>query len=305
MTSEDKIKKWLAGELSDAERKEFENSEEFVEINKLLKAVNNFKAPEYSIDGEYKKLSDRLSGNKKTISLYERISPLLKIAAILIAAIIIGYLSYNNFYPDSENREWIMEQAEVYLPDSSYVALNKGSRIWYSFRKWGKIRNVELRGEAFFKVKNGSHFNVKTPQGMVTVLGTEFSVKDWDNYYQVTCYSGSVRVKTSRNSFVLQPNSTFRVVNGKEDAFAISDQSGPDWLHGESSFKSVPLNFVINELERQYKVSVETRDVDLNQLFTGSFSHKNLEIALKSITLPVHLDYEINENKIVITVEGK
>ncbi|MFW5820945.1 MAG: FecR family protein, partial [Bacteroidota bacterium] len=190
MTNEDKIKKWLAGELSESERKEFESSEEFAENIRLLKAVNNFKAPEYNVDEEYKRLYNKLFNRSRTVSLYERISPVLKIAAILILALTIGYLSYNYINPSLNNQEWISEQTELYLPDSSFVVLNAGSKIRYSDRKWKKERNVELSGEAFFKVKKGSQFNVTTGQGTVTVLGTEFTVEDWDNYYQVSCYSG-------------------------------------------------------------------------------------------------------------------
>ena len=304
MIREEKIKKWLAGELSESERKEFESSAEFIEIQKIFKAVNNFKAPDYDVDEEYNRLSDKLMNQKRTISLYERISPVLKIAAILILALTVGYFSYNYIDPSQDNQQWISEQAELYLPDSSFVALNAGSKIRYSNRKWKKERNVELNGEAFFKVKKGSQFNVKTDQGTVTVLGTEFTVEDWENYYKVSCYSGSVQVISEENSIVLKPNMTYRIVDGEEETFTFSDKSQPAWLRGESSFRSVPLKFVINEMERQYAVSVETRNVNVSQLFTGSFTHEDLEVALKSITLPLDLNYEIKNSVIIITFEG-
>lgn len=305
MTNEEKIKKWLAGELSEAEKKDFEDTEEFAKISKLLKAAHHFRAPEYSMDSEYRRLSEKLFSPKTTISIYERISPFFKIAAILILALTIGYFSYTHLKPASNSQEWITGQADIYLPDSSFVSLNAGSKISYSDKQWKKARKVELTGEAFFRVKKGSQFHVKTQQGTVTALGTEFSVKDWENYFQVSCYSGSVKVSTQGKSLVLQANSGFRIVNGTEETYAFSNEPGPDWLKGESRFKSVPLKFVIHELERQYKIPVEIRNVDLNQIFTGSFTHQDIEIALKSITLPLHLHYEMNENKIVITIEGK
>lgn len=305
MTNEDKIKRWLAGELSDTERTEFEGTEEFAKIDKLMKALNNFKAPQCDVDKEYSRLSESVIRNGRTISLYKRISPVLRIAAVFLVTITMGYFLYNQLNSSSENPGWIAEQTEVYLPDSSFVSLNTDSEIRFSDKKWRKERNVELKGEAFFRVKKGSQFNVKTNQGTVTVLGTEFGVKDWDCYFEVICYSGSVKVMTTQNSEVLEPGSVFRVINGIEENHTNSDKSEPDWLHGESSFRSVPFSFVINELERQYKVSVEAKNIDLNQLFTGGFTHNNLEIALQSITVPVYLNYEINGNKIVITVEGQ
>jgi ferric-dicitrate binding protein FerR (iron transport regulator) len=300
MTSEDLIKRWLAGELSDSEKKEFESTEEFAKINKLMRAVNNFKAPEFDVDSEYKKLVQ----NKKSITLFERLTPMVKLAAILIVTLAVSYFLYDQINTTSTEDGWIAEQTEVYLPDSSFISLNKGSQVKFSNQKWYKERNVELKGEAFFRVKKGSQFNVKTQQGTVRVLGTEFGVKDRPKFYEVTCYSGKVKVLTEQNTVILYPNSVYRIVNNKEENLSVSgSKMEPDWLSGESSFKSVPLRFVINELERQYKVTIETRNVDLDQLFTGGFSHENLEIALESITFPVNLNYQFKGDKILITLE--
>ncbi len=302
MTNEEKIKKWLAGELSDAEKKEFKSSEEFAEISKLTKALTDFRAPEYDVDNEYKRLSETIIQKEKPNFLLKKIYPVLKIAAIFIITLTIGYFSYN--YLSSDDQEWIAEQTNFYLPDSSVVTLNTDSKIRFTGETWNEERNVELKGEAYFKVKKGSEFNVKTEQGLVSVLGTEFSVKDWNNYYEVTCFSGKVKVTTENNAVLLKPNTTFRMVDDKEEQFTDPGKSEPDWLNGESRFKSVPFRLVIKEFERQYNVTVETVNIDTEQLFSGSFSNKNLEIALKAITIPVNSRYKINGNQIVITFEG-
>ncbi len=302
MTNEEKIKRWLAGELSDGEKKEFESSEEFTEIGKLTKALNNFKAPEYNVDSEFKRLSETIIHKEKPDSILKKIYPVLKIAAIFIITLTIGYYSYN--YLSSDDQEWIVEQTNIYLPDSSIVLLNKDSKIKFSEKDWNTERNVELVGEAFFKVKKGLKFNVETKQGIVSILGTEFSIKDRNNYYEVTCFSGKVKVTTKKTTVLLEPNSTYRIVDKKEENFTDPGKSKPDWVDGESSFKSVPFKLVLEELERQYKVSVETVNLDTEQLFTGSFSNNNLEIALKAITIPVNSRYKINGNQIVITFEG-
>ncbi|TLX72599.1 FecR family protein [Labilibacter sediminis] len=305
MTNEDKIKRWLSGELSDSERAEFESSEEFGKIDKLLKAVNSFKAPEYDVEKEYNILSDNLSYNRRSISLYEKVRPVLRIAAIFIIALTIGYFTYTNFNSPSEKQGWVAEQGEIFLPDSSSLILNAASKIRFSEKGWEKGRDVELSGEAFFMVKKGESFNVITPQGTVTVLGTQFGVKDRDNYYEVICYSGSVKVVSGSMTRILKAGAAFRIINGIDDNFIVSNKKEPDWIKGESSFNSTPISFVFKELERQYKVKVEFNNVDLNQLFTGSFTNSNLKIALESITIPVNLRYEIKGNKIVINLEDR
>ncbi len=305
MSREENIKKWLTGELSEAERKQFEQTREFEEIDKLLKAAKHFKAPDYDVQNEYNKLAENVMGHGKTVSLFDRMRPLLKIAAVFLFALTAGYFLYQHFIPSAGSRQWISEQTQVYLPDSSYVTLNAASSIRYSEKKWEKQRSIELIGEAFFDVKEGVKFMVNTDQGSVAVLGTEFSVKDREGYYEVTCYAGSVQVTTSRKTVVLRPEMTYREFSGNSQMYVFSDHAAPSWLNEESSFRSIPLDFVIDELERQYQVTVEAKGVDLNQLFTGSFTHENLEIALQAVTIPLHLHYEIIDNKIVITVEGK
>lgn len=305
MSSEEKILKWLAGELSDVERKEFEGTDEFADIARLLKALENFKAPEYDVNGQYKRVSENVVQRAKTISIYKRIGPALRIAAIFIVALTIGYFTYNQLNSDLTKQEWISAQDEVVLPDSSLVLLNADSKIRFSHKKWETERNVELMGEAFFKVRTGSQFVVKSPQGTVKVLGTEFGVKDWNNYYEVTCYSGMVEVITDHNFFDLEANTSFRILHEKEEHYTLSAKSGPDWLNGESSFSSVPLYLVMNELERQYQVKVVSNNFELDQLFTGSFTHNNLRLAMESITIPVDLNFEIQDDKIVIILESE
>lgn len=305
MTTEDKIKRWLAGELSDAERKEFESSKEFSEVDRMLKALESFKAPEYDVEVQYSKLSEKVIHQPKTISLYSRISPVLRIAAIFIVALTVGYFAYNQLSSGLKGQEWVVALDEILLPDSSVVLLNAESKIRFSHKQWNKERNVELMGEAFFKVKKGSTFHVISTQGTVSVLGTEFGVKDRNNYYEVICYSGKVEVNAPQTTIILEPHSVFRIINGKEERLDVSETYEPAWIKGESSFSSVPLFLVLNELERQYQVKVESNNIELNHLFTGSFTHTDLNLALESITIPVGLNYEIKENEIVIFLESE
>ena len=74
-------------------------------------------------------------------------------------------------------------------------------------------------------------------------------------------------------------------------------------MHNESTFTSRPLKFVINELERQYNITVDASSVDNKQLFSGSFAHKNLDLALKSITLPLGLTYTKTNTTIILKGE--
>mgnify|MGYP000563157956 CR=1 FL=1 len=42
---------------------------------------------------------------------------------------------------------------------------------------------------------------------------------------------------------------------------------------------------------------IKTDDVDTSQLYTGTFTHTNKELALQSVAIPLRMEYKINENE--------
>ena len=67
-----------------------------------------------------------------------------------------------------------------------------------------------------------------------------------------------------------------------------------------SVFKNTPIHMVLKDIEAQFNVTITKQfdEVDLN--FTGAFEHKDLENALKSVTQPLNLKYDIKTNKVVV-----
>ena len=59
------LAKWLAGEVSEEEKKEFENSEEGKDMQAIIKATELLKVPPYDTEGELKKLKSRLTTTPK------------------------------------------------------------------------------------------------------------------------------------------------------------------------------------------------------------------------------------------------
>ena len=60
---------------------------------------------------------------------------------------------------------------------------------------------------------------------------------------------------------------------------------------------------VLEEFERQYNVTLVVQNIDTEQLFSGSFGHNNLEVALNAITLPLHLTYSKTGHTITLKRE--
>ena len=299
MKREDLIKKWLDNELDTQELEAFKALEDYEALVKLSNATKRFKAPEFNT-------SEELNTALYTINTAKQYSlnwlkPLLRVAAILAISLSVYYYTTTL---DTNINTLAAQKTTIELPDASSVSLNVASTLTFNKKNWATIREVILNGEAYFKVAKGSTFNVITSTGTVTVLGTQFNVKQREDFFEVVCYEGSVSVTYETNTEILKSGDSFLIIDGKFIAKEKETKLNPSWINNESYFKSMSFAHVLHEFERQYDVTINSQHIDVEQLFTGSFVHNNKELALKSITLPLNLNYSIeNNNSIVLSRE--
>ncbi|AXT21296.1 DUF4974 domain-containing protein [Flavobacteriaceae bacterium AU392] len=302
MKREELIKKWLDNELTPQEFEAFNALEDVEFLKKLSNNVKQFKAPEYDTSEEL----DKLFSKTKPIQLSSRnwIKPLLRVAAILTICFSIYYYT-TTLDSDTNITTLVAQKTKVILPDASKVEINALSDLTFNKNTWGEERTVSLDGEAYFKVAKGSTFNVNTPSGIITVLGTQFNVKHRDDIFEVICYEGSVGVSYNSTTVTLKPGETFLIIDGNNINIPKENIIKPSWINNRSNFKSLPFKYVINEFERQYNVTINVKNIDVNELYTGHFFHNDINHALKSITLPLNLKHnsENNSNVIVLTRE--
>ncbi|WP_339849589.1 FecR domain-containing protein [uncultured Dokdonia sp.] len=296
MEKEQLIRKWLDNELTESELQAFKNLEEFDQYTRISDTIKHLEIPTYHVDEQLEALHARINTKKsKVISL----KPFLRIAAVLV--LFVGVYYAVSLRSTSTNHYTQIAQKEtITLPDNSTVMLNAMSSISYDEDTWEAQRNVSLEGEAYFKVAKGTTFNVQTTNGTVTVLGTQFNIKNRDEYFDVVCYEGSVKVTTAAQEVILKAGDRFRESVLITGTTITSIPKSPFWTHNESSFKKSPLKEVIAELERQYQVQVDVDEVFAQELYTGTFTHDNIDIALKSISLPFNLTYTKEENKVTL-----
>lgn len=185
----------------------------------------------------------------------------------------------------------------INLPDGSLVFLNAGSEI--SFRQsWSDERNVELKGEAFFEVEKGSKFTVSTPSGSVEVVGTSFNVFDRDGKFEVSCYTGKVRVSHGESENLIQPGEMTMVRENRLSVTAFDPGEG-SWREGTFFYTNEPLINVLNELERQFNVTI-TLEGKNDRGYTGNFTNSNLEEALALVCGPMNLKWEMGKDMHII-----
>ncbi len=296
MIEDDLLKKWLNHDLTDAEKAVFSKQSDYAINQNIIDKAQHFKVSQFSKAYDFETFKNAYQ-KKPSVKRLTWVKPLLRIAAVLLITFGLYFTVFNKNLV--EVRTLVSEKATVSLPDLSQVTLNADSEITYDAKAWDSKRRLNLKGEAYFKVAKGKTFDVITKSGIVTVVGTEFNVKARNDYFEVICYEGIVKVTSDSISRQLLAGETYRILNKRfsEDKTADSE---PQWTKNRSSFESIPFNEVIEELERQYTIKVAFKYTDTTRLFSGGFVHDNLENALISITQPMNLTFEISSSNQVL-----
>lgn len=302
MENRDLISKWLNNELTPRELEAFKQTEDYSQYKEIVENAARFQRPVFDEQQALQELKTRLASRNESKVKKLNFSTFYKIASVFVVLLATGLFFWLN-RPQVISTGF-SEMAALELPDQSKVKLNADSKIAYNPSNWNKQRTLELEGEAYFEVLKGETFSVASNQGKVTVLGTRFNIKDRADYFEVQCYEGVVKVNAANREVILRKGSSVRIMNGKFQKLDTFKHSAPGWTKMESEFSAVPLKQVIAELERQFNIKIEVREVDLNQLFTGSFGHDDKEIALKAVSIPLQLNYKFeSEKKVILYVE--
>lgn len=294
---ENYLAKWLNNELSDAELSEFKKSEAYATYVKISETSKKMEVPDFDVDNAWNTFQQRdVTTTPKVVSL-NPYKQFLRIAAV-IAIMLTGSYFYLNSLDASFSTDFA-ERTEITLPDASEIVLNADSKVSFSKKNWDKKRAVKLKGEAFFKVAKGKKFTVTTDAGTIAVLGTQFNVEHREGFFEVTCYEGLVSVTYQDKEIRLPAGTSFLILNGNVQNTDKPKASVPSWMDNESSFTSIPLRYVLDEFERQHNIEVITKNIDTNQLFTGTFSNTDPKIALESISTPSQIAYKLSEDNVL------
>ena len=299
MKDNNNLLKWLNRETSDDNLAPLKETGGFKTIEKIAHYASQIETPKVDVTKALKNLKLKTQKtHKKGKVIQFNLKKLYKYAAAVVLLFTTSYfLLLNN---NSSFKTTLAQTKSFNLPDNSEVVLNANSKISYVQKEWEKKRSLTLKGEAYFKVQKGKKFTVKTTVGKVTVLGTQFNVKQRKNYFEVKTYEGLVRVAYKDTVVQLPKGSLFKVIKGVVDTSNTFDIYEKSWLQKESNFKSTSLDFVLAEIENQFDYKIETKNIDLDVLYTGGFTHTDINIALQSITIPLQLSYKIVGKKITL-----
>lgn len=225
------------------------------------------------------------------------------------------------------------------LPDGSTVWLNAGSKISYPANFDGPIREVSLKGEAFFDVvKNPDRpFIVHTADIDIRVLGTAFNVKSYeeDKTVETTLIRGLVQITRSNaaaaqdpiylhpnQKIVLQKNNPVPQANSQAEGAATQTQAKnisehitnldstrrqeelveTAWVYNRLEFRGDSFEELARKLERWYNIEIHFEDEAAKDLeFNGSLESETVEQAFQALKAAVPFSYTIKGNEIYIS----
>ncbi|MBC7653090.1 MAG: FecR family protein, partial [Oligoflexus sp.] len=218
-----------------------------------------------------------------------------QIAASFIFALLFASVLGSKFYKKSVIA-LPGKQGLAILPDGSEVHLNSMSEISYNPIWWRVNREVNLNGEAFFKVKKGKKFTVVSGIGTTTVVGTSFNIFARNNHYAVTCLTGKVKVVSlkTKQETLITPNQMVKFSDEGNIQLNpnVNAKLATYWSVGKFVFTQVPLNEVLFEIELRYGVKIENIS-NSKELYTGRFDKENnIELALNLVCKPFGLEYK-------------
>lgn len=293
------LARWISGELSPEELNEFEKSQDYPVLKRINDASQRLESPKF----DEQALFDRLKNNRTSpLKVDKKVIKLIPNWAYAVAAsVIIALALFYTLNAETQFNTGFGEQLAVVLPDNSKAQLNANSEMDFKSRNWKNNRMLNLKGEAFFDVQKGQSFKVLTDEGVVEVLGTEFNVISRANYFEVRCQEGKVKVTSlkTNDEIILLPGNAIRIVNNKSEKWDYNINE-PNWLMGESTFQNTPISQVIIALENQFEITFDTSNVNLSDRFTGGFTHKDLNLALKTVMIPMDISYSVDNNKIIL-----
>lgn len=288
------LAQWLEGKLSDTELKNRVSEADYRAYLKLRKGLEISDQLNASTQYSFNKIKEKIA-NKRTV--VRKLHPLnwsIGVAASIVLLFGLFSILSTNIVTHETN---FGETKTVSLLDDSKVILNSKSTITFNKSDWKDSRELTLDGEAYFKVEKGSTFTVNTKNGSVTVLGTQFNINSTNDFFDVVCYEGKVSVISESSEHILLPTQSVRKINGNPSESSTTKLSEPTWIDGESTFKSVPIKYVITALEDQYNIKIDSESIDDSTVFSGSFPHHNLTIALITVFDALHIKYTKKDNR--------
>lgn len=316
------VTKYLRGKSSPGEQNELLNwirKEEH--LNEFQQAKEEWKAEvvKESVPSEFvtdwRTIQNRMMEQlKQDVQRKQRTLSFFRYAAILLVMIAVPALVY--IFSSARQTSPLVyttvaadygQISKVVLPDSTIIWVNSGSTIKYNNQFSATNRDIELIGEAFFKVHKNKDLPlvVASEDLRVKVLGTEFSVMAYpeEKNIQVVLEKGKVELTSSLQADLKQEMKPGELMSfnktTKEMALStVNTGLFTSWKDGIINIYNLPLSELVIKLEKRYNQKFEVDDEIKDLPYTFTIKNEELSSILSLMEKITPVDVAQRENVI-------
>jgi len=184
------VQQWKNGDV-DPESKRTDAGSDASTLDKELETIwqkaGNYKSKSFELDVEanWKKFQSKIQEppSQENVPVRRLVPRAWLVAASIVALLVTAWWVIN---PNSTSGEFESvatnkrQTKKIELPDHSVVWLSNNSELSFDPNlKNSKVRNVKLRGEAYFEVQPNPKqpFRIETPHGLIEVFRSSFNVR--------------------------------------------------------------------------------------------------------------------------------
>lgn len=233
------------------------------EIEQILDISSGFAYPEANTEANWKSFAAQIQPGMQVTKRPTRFAMFRwAAAAVVILTLGLGYWQYREARINTFTATYNASAMPVHhiLPDGSRIDLNAGANLEVKAINKHK-RILELKsGEIFVRVvHNDIPFRVITDKGIISVMGTEFSVRNTVGKAFLLCLkSGSIQFESAGEKIILKPGQQLEEdANGDFVIRNVRNNLAYAWASGKVSFDNSSLSEIIKGLESVYNVKFE------------------------------------------------
>lgn len=195
------------------------------------------------------------------------------------------------------------------LSDGTKVWLNSETELEYPLAFGKEIREVRLKGEAYFEVRKDTErrFHVIMGDATIEVTGTSFNASCYpgDGTCRAVLESGKINLLANHKvqRVAVGECATYDKTSKQISVEAVDLKYYTAWRHGTFYFYDTPLSAIVEKLERWYDVKFSFADDSLKEIcFSGAaLRSKPIDVILQLLASTQSLKFDIQKDgKILI-----
>ena len=199
------------------------------------------------------------------------------------------------------------------LPDGSDIIMNQGANVEYPEYFSSDMRKVNFKGEAFFDIAHNPHkpMVIATDNVRVKVLGTSFNLCNCIGSDEITVYLETGKILfysvdiidgSVQEQIILLPGEkgVYNKNTGLISKHQFTNNNHAAWKTGVLEFVNAPLPDVIKTIEKTYNISISSDKALSDYMLTARYNNETPESIFESLQIIFGLDYEINDNSVLI-----